>query len=131
MEVRWRRGESQVIVAGLKFTVYVREGDVRLEHRARDDVEVEKVIKALKAVYGDRFAINVYKSGKYLDIVIPMYVFERYDEIRRQVIEVLCRKLEKTKDEKKRRIITKHLRRLTPTKGAAAVASQVIKHVNY
>mgnify|MGYP001770810735 CR=1 FL=1 len=50
-----------------------------------------------------------------------MYVFERYEDIKAQVIEVLCRKLEKMKDERKRRIITKHLRRLAPTKGAAAV----------
>ena len=48
------------------------------------------------------------------------------------IIQVLCRKLEKAKDEKKRQIIIKHLKRLTaPTKGAAAVASQVIEYVKY
>ena len=131
IELKWRRGESQVIVAGYKFTVHVREGDVRLVHWARDEVEKDEVIDALKARYGDGFTVNVHKSGEHLDVVIPMYVFEKYDDIRRQVIEMLCRKLEKTKDEKKRQIIIKHLRRLASTEGAAAVASQVVKHVKY
>ena len=54
-------------------------------------------------------------------MTIPAYVIEKYDDIKGQVIEVLCRKLGKTKDEKKRQIITKHLRHLAPTEGAAAV----------
>ena len=131
MELKWRKGESQVNVAGYGFTVNARDDTVVLEHRAKDDAEVKMIVDALRARYGDGFAVNVYKSGKYLDVVIPMYVFEKYDDIRRQVIEVLCRKLEKTKDEKKRQIIIKHLRRLAPTEGAAAVASQVVKHVKY
>ena len=122
MEVKWRRGEVQIIVAGYKFTVNTRDDTIALVHRARDGVEADEVINALKANYGNEFHAYVNKGGKYLAVIIPMYVFERYEDIKAQVIEVLCRKLEKVKDEKKRRIITKHLKRLTaPTEGAAAV----------
>ena len=75
----------------------------------------------MRVRYGDGFYAYVNRGGKYLIIRIPMYVFERYEDIKGQVIEVLCRKLERTKDEKKRQAITKHLKRLTPTKRAAAV----------
>ncbi|GAB6944980.1 hypothetical protein JCM14467A_17620 [Vulcanisaeta sp. JCM 14467] len=110
MEVKYRRGESQVIVAGYKFTVNAR--DAVLVHKAKDRVEAEEIIDALRAVYGDEFYTYVNKSGKYLAVIIPMYVFERYDEIKKQVIEVLCRKLERTKDERKKQTILKHLIRL-------------------
>ena len=62
----------------------------------------------MRAVYGDGFAVNVDKSGEYLDVVIPMYVFEKYSNIKEQVVEVLCRKYEKAKDKEKRQIIIKH-----------------------
>ena len=88
-----------------------------LIHRARDGVEAETVIEALRVRYGDRFYAYVNRSGKYLAVIIPMYVFEKYSDIKEQVIEVLRRKLEKTKDEKKKQIITKHLMRLTTPKG--------------
>ncbi|WP_252901819.1 hypothetical protein [Vulcanisaeta sp. JCM 14467] len=71
--------------------------------------------------YGDGFYAYVNRGGKYLAVIVPVYVFEGYDDIKAQVVEVLRRKLERTKDEKKRRIITKHLRRLAPTEKAAAV----------
>ena len=121
MEVRWRKGEMQIIVADYKFTVNVRDDTVELVHRAGDEIEVKNIIDALRARYGDEFAVHVHKSGEKLAIKIPMYVFERYEDIKEQVIEVLCRKLEKTKDEKKKQTIIKHLKRLTPTKRATAV----------
>ena len=121
MEVKYRRGEMQVDVAGYKFTVKIQKGTVMLTHWTKDDAEVKKVINALRARYGDEFHAYVNRSGKYLIIRIPMHVFEEYDDIKAQVIKVLCKKLEKTKDEKKKQIITKHLMRLTtPTKEAAA-----------
>ncbi|GAB6944456.1 hypothetical protein [Vulcanisaeta sp. JCM 14467] len=117
----------QVIVAGYGFTVDVHKNTVALEHRARDD-EVEKVIKALRAVYGIELQVNVYRSGRYRVVAIPVYVFEKYSDIKEQVIRVLCRKYERTKDERKRQEIIKALRRLTPTKGAIAAEhlSQVL-----
>ncbi|WP_054850262.1 hypothetical protein [Vulcanisaeta sp. JCM 14467] len=121
MEVKWRSGEMQIIVVGYKFSVSILKGTVVLVHKAKDDAEVKIIVNALRARYGDEFVkyVRVNKSGKYLAVKIPMYVFERYEDIKSQVIEVLCRKLEKTKDEKKRQIIIKHLKRLTtPTKGA-------------
>ena len=121
MEVRWRRDKSQIIVASYGFTVNVQKKTVELVHLARDEIETNKVINALRARYGDGLQTRVNKSGKYLAVIIPMYVFEKYDDIRAQVVEVLCRKYERTKDEKKRQIIAKHLRRLAPTKGAATV----------
>ncbi|GAB6945198.1 hypothetical protein [Vulcanisaeta sp. JCM 14467] len=95
-------------------------GAVVLKRKVRDYVKAGRVVDMLRAVYGDGFAVNVNKSGECLDVVIPMHVFERYSDIKGQVIEVLCRRLEKTKDERKRRIITKHLRRLAPTEEVAA-----------
>ena len=123
MEVRWRKGEMQITIANIKFTVVVRKGTVELERKVKDNAEVGEVIDALRAVYGDELAkyVRINKSGRYLAVKISMNVFERYSDIKAQVIEVLCRKLEKTKDEKKRQEIIKHLKQLTPTKGAAAV----------
>ncbi|WP_252900916.1 hypothetical protein [Vulcanisaeta sp. JCM 14467] len=114
-------------MAGYGFTVDVHKNTVALEHRARDD-EVEKVIKALRAVYGIELQVNVYRSGRYRVVAIPVYVFEKYSDIKEQVIRVLCRKYERTKDERKRQEIIKALRRLTPTKGAIAAEhlSQVL-----
>ncbi|GAB6945178.1 hypothetical protein [Vulcanisaeta sp. JCM 14467] len=108
MEMKYRRSEMQVNVAGYGFTVVVHETTIELVRRRGDEV-----IKTLKAVYGDEFVVNV---RKYF-IAIPAYVIEKYDDIKEQVIKVLCRKLGKTKDEKKKQTIIKHLKRLTPTKG--------------
>ena len=117
MEVKWRRGEMSVDIAGFKFTVVIHEGTVELVRPVI--TEVEKVINVLRAVYGDEFVkyVRINKSGKRLAVKIPMYVFERYDDIKAQVIEVLRRKLEKAKDEKKKQIITKHLMKLASTEG--------------
>ena len=117
MEMKFRRGEMQINVASYRFSITVQKSEVILVHRAKNNAEVGEVIEALRAVYGDGFYAYVNKSGKYLIVTIPMYVFERYDDIKGQVIEVLRRKLEKTKDEKKKQTIIKHLKRLTtPTK---------------
>ena len=96
-------------MAGYEFMVTVQKSEVVLEHRAKGDAEVGEVIETLRVRYGDGFYAYVDKSGRYLAIIIPMYVIERYDEIKEQVIEVLCGKLEKIRDEKKRQII-KHLK---------------------
>ena len=121
MEVKFRRGEMQVVIAGYGFTVDVQEGTVALEHKAKDDAEVKIIVNTLRARYGDEFHAYVNRSSKYLVIRIPMRVFRKYEDIKAQVIKVLCKKLEKAKDERRRQIITKHLMRLTtPTKGAAA-----------
>ena len=126
MEVRWRRGEMSIDIAGYKFTVHIQNNTVMLEHKVRDDIETRKVIDALRARYGDEFAINVHKSGKQLAIRIPMYIFEKYEDIKEQVIEVLCRKLKKTKDEKKRQVIIKHLKLLAPMKRAVVHISSCV-----
>ena len=117
MELKWRRGEMSIDIAGYKFTVHIQKNTVMLEHKVRDDIEIRKVIDALRARYGDGFIVNVHKGGKQLAIRIPMYIFEKYEGIKEQVIEVLCKKLEKTKDERKRQVIIKHLKRLAPIKG--------------
>ena len=120
MELKWRRGEMRITVAGYEFTVHVQKGTVELVHRARDDVEVEEVINALRAVYSIELQFNVYRSGKYRVVAFLASVFEKYSDIKEQVIRVLCRKYERTKDERKRQEIIKTLRRLTPTEGAIA-----------
>ena len=122
MEVKFRRGEAQISIANHGFTINVQKSTVVLVHKVKDDAEVNEVINALKAMYGDEFAkhVRVNKSGEYQVVKIPMRIFMRYEDIKRKVIEVLCRKLERTKDEEKRQIIARQLRRLAPTKGAAA-----------
>lgn len=117
MELKYRRGEVQIDMAGYGFTVNPIKTTVALVRIVKDYIEANEVRDALKRVYGKEFAgnIRIDKSGRYLVVAIPMYVFERYDGIRAEVIQVLCRKLQRTKDEEKRRIIAKHLRRLVPT----------------
>ena len=119
IEVKWRWGESQVIVAGYGFTVDVRDDTVVLKHRARNDAEINEVISALRARYGNEFTVSTHKGGRYRVVVIPARMIERYEDIKEQVIQILCEKLEKVKDERKRQAITKHLKRLTPTKETA------------
>ena len=64
--------------------------------------------------------INTYRSDGYEVIAIPAYMIKVQNDLRIKVAQVLCRKYERTKDEKKRQTITKHLMRLTtPTKEAA------------
>ena len=113
MEVKWRRGEMQVDVAGYKFTVEVFKGTFELVRPVRNEVEAEKVIDVLKAVYGNELYVRINKYGKYLAIKISATFIEKHDDIKEQVIEVLCRKLKRTKDERKKQIIAKHLMRLT------------------
>ena len=67
----------------------------------KDEAETKKVIETLKAKYGVEFYAYVNKSGKCLTVTIPMYVIEKYDDIKKHVVEVLCRKYNKVKDEKK------------------------------
>ncbi|WP_460173909.1 hypothetical protein [Vulcanisaeta sp. JCM 14467] len=91
-------------------------------HNARDETEARKIIEILTSKYGNVFYAYVNKGGKYLLVRVPMRVFTRYDDIKKQVVEVLCRKYERAKSEEKRRETLIALRRLTaPTEGAAAV----------
>ena len=124
MEVKWRRGESQIEIAGYKFTVSVRRNTIKLMHQVKDKTEAEEVVDALRAVYGDGVYTYVNRGGKYLLVRIPMYVFEKYGDIKAQVIEVLRKKLERTKDERKKQIITKHLTRLTHKEDSRSELSQ-------
>ena len=61
--------------------------------------------------YGYEARVN--KHGKRFAVKISAKFVERHGEIKEQVIEVLCRKLENTKDEEKKQIIIKHIKRLT------------------
>ena len=120
IKMKWRRGEAQINVAGYGFTVDVHKNTVWLKHKVKGDAEVKMVVDALRVRYGDGFAVNIHKSGRYRVVAIPMCMIEKYEDIKEKVIEVLCRKLEKTKNEEKRQIIIKHLKQLAPTEGAAA-----------
>ena len=100
-------------MADYRFAVSICETTVELVCPVVDEAEARRVIDALKIVYGDDFYARINKYGKRLAVKIPMYVFKKYDDIRAQVVEVLCRKYGKTRDERKRRIIARHLMRLT------------------
>ncbi|ADN49541.1 hypothetical protein [Vulcanisaeta distributa] len=121
-EPKFRKGMQIIVIADHAFSVTIKEGTVELRHHAKDEKEVKEILEKLKSIYGDEFVsqINVYpeKGGKYLTIVVPMRLIERYDDIRVQVIRVLCQKLRMIKSERKEQIIVKHLTRLTlPIKG--------------
>ena len=117
---RWRK--SNVIIAGYSFTVHVhdiREGKLRLERDVKDKTEAEKILNILRMRYGDELMVRINnKKGKYR-IIIPSRAFKNFDDIKEQVIQVLCRKFRETIDEAKRQGLIKALRRLTPTEGAA------------
>ncbi len=51
----------------------------------RDEVEADKVIDALNAKYSNEFYSYVNKSGKYLAVTIPMYVFENTKTLGRRL----------------------------------------------
>ena len=119
MEIKFRLGG---------FAVNILKNTFVLIHSVRDEAGARKVVDALKAVYVDEFAedihVNRHCHGKRLAVKIPARLSEKYKDIKKQVIEVLCRKLKKAKDERKKREIAKQLTRLTtPTEGAAAVYS--------
>ncbi len=105
MEVKRRKGESQIEIVGIKFTLNVQKSTVVLERKAKNEVEVKRILNMLKIKYGDEFIkyIHINRSGKYLVVVIPVRLIERYDDIKEQVVEILCRKYHKVKDERKRR----------------------------
>ena len=115
MELKYRKGASQVIVAGYGFTVNIRKNTIKLLHWEKDETGINEVLNALKMRYGDEFArrVRVNRSGRRLVVVIAMGVFEKYDDIKRQVVKVLHQKYEEAKDEIKRQIIAKYLKRLT------------------
>lgn len=122
MEYRYKRGESQIEIANYKFTVHVHRRTVELVHNARDEAEAKKIIEILVSKYGNEFYAYVNKCGRYSVVRVPMRVLTRYDDIKKQVVEVLCRKFERVKSEEKKQEIIKALRRLmAPSKGTVAV----------
>lgn len=138
LEFEKRKGMQTIVIADYAFSVTIREGTVELRHHAKDKEEVKEILEKLKGIYGDEFVsqINVYpeNGGKYLTIVVPMRLIMRYDDIRVQIIRVLCQKLGMVKNERKKQIIVKHLKRLmqkhVPIKGAAAAISLSPPHVS-
>ncbi|WP_054856936.1 hypothetical protein [Vulcanisaeta sp. JCM 16159] len=114
IEMNWRGGGSQVIVASYKFTVNILKGTFELVRPVKDKAEADKVINTLKK-YGYELHARINKHGKYLAVKISARFIERYSDIKAQVIEVLCRKLEKTKSERKRMEIIKAIIRLAST----------------
>ncbi len=122
-EIETKPGMSglSVIAAGYRFTVHVKGGTVELRRVVSNWARVNEAFNSLREEYGEDFIthIRINKDGRKLTVVIPIHVFERYGDIKEQVIKVLCRKYEAVNNEK-RQEITKALRRLAPTKGAAA-----------
>ncbi|GAB6944525.1 hypothetical protein [Vulcanisaeta sp. JCM 14467] len=106
-------------------SININEGDVTITWRLKANSHKSLkgvILNVLRAKYSDEFVkyININKSCKYKVVVILAYALEKYEDIKEQVIETLCRRLKRTKDEKRRQIIIKHLTSLSPTEGAAA-----------
>ena len=104
-KMKFGMGKMRIDVASIKFALHVQNATLRLIHHTNEE-EVNKVIKKLKSTYSD-IEVKVNNSARRKAIVIPRYVLEKYNDIKEQVIDVLCRKLEKTKDEEKKQIIAK------------------------
>ena len=115
-EVRFRLGESRVLVGGEAFTVAVSRGSVMLVRRVRDWVEVEKILERLRSNYGNDFIseVRVHRSGGYLVVTIPARLVKAFDDVKAHVVEVLCKKYWRAKDDGTRREIIKALSRLVP-----------------
>ena len=115
LRVKFRKIGSQVVVAGVKFTVDVQKWTIRLRRQVNDYERVKEILDKLKNEYGDEFVnqISAYKYGNYYIITIPASLIEKHESIREQVIKVLQEKLKNTNDKKRKQIITKHLTRLT------------------
>ncbi len=117
IELNWRLGKNKVLIAGYEFSVNVLKTTVRLRHLAKNKDEVDMIRKALMKVYGDKFIsqTHINGNGKYMEVIIPMRLIMEYNDIKMQVIQVLCKILKKTKDEQKRQTITNHIMKLIPT----------------
>ena len=115
LRVKFRKIGSQVVIAGVKFTVDVQKWTIRLRRQVNDYERVKEILDKLKNEYGDEFVnqISAYKYGNYYIITIPASLIEKHESIREQVIKVLQEKLKNTNNEKRKQIITKHLTRLT------------------
>ncbi|WP_243671356.1 hypothetical protein [Vulcanisaeta sp. JCM 16161] len=113
MEVRFRLGESRVLVGGEPFTVAVSRGSVRLLRKVRDWAGVYRVLEVLRGGYGEDFVsqVKVHRSGGYIVIAIPARLIEGREDIRAQVISVLCRKYWRTSDDSRRMEVVRALSR--------------------
>ena len=63
IEPKFRRGEMQIVIAGYGFTVFIHTSAVVLEHKVRDGVETERVVKALMTVYGVNSPLTSIKAA--------------------------------------------------------------------
>lgn len=116
MKVKYIKGESQVEIAGVKFTVNIMGSSIELRHKAKDKDAVKKIIEILKSIYGDEFIdkVRTGKDRKYEVIRIPMSLIVKYENLKRLAIQVICRKLSDA-DEKKKKQLIKALMKLVPT----------------
>ncbi len=114
MELKFRKGESQIDVAGEKFSVVIDNNKIKLMRTIKDWTKVEKILEKIKIIYGEDFVkqVKVHKSNKYIIIKIPMKLIKEHDDIKVQVIQALRRKYERINDNKRKRVIIKHLRKL-------------------
>ena len=108
-----RKGGSSVLIGGVRFTVRVAKS-FSLRCYSKDN----RCIEALR-LYG----VDVNNHSN--EVIVPEYIIDEIvkkdNDVRRQLIEILCHKYEEADNEKKQRIL-KLLMKYAPTKGAAAVS---------
>lgn len=115
MRPKFRLGD-RALISGYEFTVHVHSGTIELMHYEKDENAAKKVREELAIKYGN--LVSIYRTGRRLAVVIPVLLIEKYDEIKREVIKTICRKIEKTEDEKRRTELIKALRRLALVEGS-------------
>ncbi|WP_446751825.1 hypothetical protein [Vulcanisaeta sp. JCM 16161] len=108
------RGTSQIKIAGIRFSIDVLKRGVELRVVRCNEVDVHKIIKQLKQIYGENFDVRKRRAGKCVKVVIPWDEVKAREDIKMSVIPKLYEMLNRTKNEKKKEQIIRALTELDP-----------------
>ncbi|GAB6946896.1 hypothetical protein JCM16161A_10260 [Vulcanisaeta sp. JCM 16161] len=113
MELNRRKGNAQIEIAGIKFTVRVTRSAVELQVLRKNETEADEIIKQVKNVYGKDFDIRKRKYNNKIKIIIPWVEILRHNDIKAKVVTKLYEMLNRIKDDKRRKWVNKNIRKLT------------------
>ncbi|ADY02426.1 hypothetical protein VMUT_2230 [Vulcanisaeta moutnovskia 768-28] len=116
MKLNRRKGNAQIEIAGIKFTVRVTRSAVELQVLRKNETEADEIIKQVKNVYGKDFDIRKRKYDNKIKIIIPWVEILKHDDIKAKVVAKLYEMLNRIKDDKGRKWIIKNIRKLTMNK---------------
>ncbi|MGC8607636.1 MAG: hypothetical protein ACP5GZ_07655 [Vulcanisaeta sp.] len=113
MELNRRKGNAQIEIAGVKFSVRVTRSAVELQVLRKNETETDKIIEQVKNMYGKDFDIRKRKYNNKVKITIPWVEIIRHDDIKVKVVVKLYEMLNRVKDDKRRKWIINNIRKLT------------------